>query len=89
MKRKSVLTVKEAVAIAFRRMDNKFNSIRLCQAVRELTGRAFLMDGTILRRLRELRDESPEEFNYRVENSEKSIYMKVKFKMPEYEKETV
>ena len=73
-----MLTVREATEIAFRNMDKKFHSIRLCQAVRELTGRAFLMDGTILRRLRELREESPADYNYKVINSDKGIYIKVK-----------
>ena len=62
--------------MAFRSMDGKFHAIRLCQAVRNLTGRAFLMDGTILRRLRELRDEEPEVFNYLVLDNEDSIYKK-------------
>lgn len=73
-----MLTVREATEIAFRNMDKKFHSIRLCQAVRELTGRAFLMDGTILRRLREMREEDPENFNYKVFNAEQGLYQKVK-----------
>ena len=75
-KRKSIITVKDATRMAFRSMDNRFNAIRLCQAVRHLTGRAFLMDATILRRLRELREEDPEIFTYRVIDSEESIYSK-------------
>ena len=75
-KKKSIITVKGATIIAFHLMDTKFHSIRLCQAVRQLTGRAFLMDGTILRRLRELREEDPERFNYQVIDNEQSIYKK-------------
>ena len=77
MKRKSVYSVREATEIAFRKMDKKFYSIRLCQAVREITARPFLMDGTILRRLREMREDNPE-FNYRVINSNEGIYKKEK-----------
>lgn len=76
--KKSLYTVMEATKIAFHKMDNKFHSIRLCQAVRELTARPFLMDGTILRRLRELRKKNPEKYNYKVINRDGSIYWKVK-----------
>ena len=76
-KKKSLITVREATEIAFRRMDRKFHSIRLCQAVRELTGRAFLMDGTILRRLRVMRENNPENFNYRVLDADQGLYQKV------------
>lgn len=75
-KKKSIITVKDGTRIAFHIMDTKFHGIRLCQAVRQLTGRAYLMDGTILRRLRELREEDPERFSYQVIDSEKSIYKK-------------
>lgn len=78
MKRKSVYTVKEATRIAFERMDRKFHSIRLCQAVREITARPFLMDGTILRRLRELREKEPEKYNYLVIDSDQGVYKKDK-----------
>jgi len=72
-----MLTVRSATEIAFRSMDKKFHSIRLCQAVRELTGRAFLMDGTILRRLRELREDQPADFNYKVLNPDEGLYIKI------------
>lgn len=74
-KNKSIITVKEATKLAYRKMDPKFCSIHLCQSVRMLTGRAFLMDGTILRRLREIRNEDIE-YNYKVIDSERSIYLK-------------
>lgn len=77
MKKKSIISVKDATRIAFTNMDQKFSSLHLCQAVRHLTGRAFLMDGTILRRLRELRESDPDEFNYRVSDIEKSEYKKI------------
>jgi hypothetical protein len=78
-RKKSLITVYEATKIAYKGMDKKFHSIRLCQMVRELTGRAFLMDGTILRRLRDLRSNHPEEYSYKVVNQDESIYQKVRF----------
>ncbi len=76
MKKKSIYTVYDATKIAFGKMDNNFSAIHLCQVVRNITGRAFLMDGTILRRLRELREDVPESFNYTVIDMERSIYKK-------------
>lgn len=76
MTQKSLYTVKEATAIAFTKMDSNFHSIHLCQMVRKLTSRPFLMDGTILRRLRELRVENPYMYNYVVHDSDNSIYRK-------------
>ncbi|MCE5226977.1 MAG: hypothetical protein LLG05_14120 [Porphyromonadaceae bacterium] len=75
-KRKSLYSVRQAVEMAFFSLDRKFHSIRLCQAVRELTGRAFLMDGSILRRLREARAEHPELFGYVVIDNEAGLYEK-------------
>lgn len=76
MRRKSIYTVKEATRIAFEKMDKKFHSIRLCQAVREITARPFLMDGTILRRLRELREREPEKYSYSVIDKNQGVYKK-------------
>lgn len=78
--RKSVYSVREATEMAFEIMDEKFHSIRLCQAVREITARPFLMDGSILRRLREAREEFPEKFGYRCVDNELGIYQKVSLK---------
>jgi hypothetical protein len=75
-KRKSLYSVRQAVEISFFALDKKFHSIRLCQAVRELTGRAFLMDGSILRRLREAREDNPEKFGYVVIDNEAGLYEK-------------
>ena len=75
-KRKSLYTVREAVEIAFKNMDTKFHLIHLCQMVRELTSRPFLMDGTILRRLREARENNADLFGYTVEDHDRSIYKK-------------
>lgn len=75
-KKKSLYTVREAVEIAFNKMDTKFHSIRLCQAVREITARPFLMDGSILRRLREAREDDPIAYGYICEDNESGIYRK-------------
>lgn len=75
--KKSVITVEHATRIAFNSMPERFIVLRLCQAVRHLTGRAFLMDGTILRRLRELREREPEKYNYTVIDRERAEYKKL------------
>jgi len=36
------------------------------------------MDGTILRRLREMREAEPDNFNYKVLNADQGLYQKVK-----------
>lgn len=76
MRQKSIFTIKEATRIAFAKMDKKFHAIRLCQAVREITACPFIMDGTILRRLRELREKEPEKYNYSVMDKDNGIYKK-------------
>ena len=81
--RKSVYSVREATEIAFNKMDTKFHSIRLCQAVREITARPFLMDGSILRRLREAREANPSQFGYICEDNEAGIYRKQELKKAE------
>jgi hypothetical protein len=82
-KRKSVYSVREAVEMAFEKMDHKFHSIRICQAVREITARPFLMDGSILRRLREAREDNPTQFGYICEDNESGIYRKQPLKSAE------
>jgi hypothetical protein len=76
VRRKSVYTVKEATRIAYEKMDKKFHAIRFCQAVREITARPFLMDGTILRRLRELREKEPEKYSYSMVDKDQGVYKK-------------
>ena len=82
-KKKSLYTVREATEIAFKEMGNKFHSIHLCQAVRNITARPFLMDGTILRRLREAREANPSQFGYICEDNEAGIYRKQELKKAE------
>lgn len=85
--KKSLISVKKAVELSFMKMNKRFSTYQLCGQVKQLTGRDFLMDGTILRRLRELRIENPEKFNYIVEDADRSIYKKVEHKR-EVEKAT-
>jgi len=82
-KKKSIYSVREATEMAFNKMDKKFHSLHLCQAVRNLTERPFLMDGTILRRLREARENNPEQFGYIVEDNDAGIYRKQELKKVE------
>jgi len=79
-KKKSIYSVREATEMAFEKMDEKFYSIRLCQSVREITARPLLMDGSILRRLREAREEFPEKFGYKCVDNESGIYQKISLK---------
>lgn len=74
--KKSIYSVYDATKMAYQKLDDRFNAPHLCQIVRHITGRALLMDSTILRRLRELREDEPERFNYKVIDNEKSIYKK-------------
>lgn len=79
-KKKSLYTVKEATALAFKEMGSIFHTYELIAIVRGITARPSLMDGTILRRLRELREDHPEIYGYEVLDQECSKYSKRKFK---------
>ena len=48
-------TVYDATRLAYNQQRDIFNVMDLIRAVRRITNREYLMDGTILRRLRELR----------------------------------
>jgi len=50
-------TVYAATRLAFNQQRDIFNVMDLIRAVRRITNREYLMDGTILRRLRELRED--------------------------------
>lgn len=76
MKKKSAITVKEAVQLVFDDMPNTFHAIIFVMKVRVKVGRPSLMDGTILRTLRKLRAEYAE-YNYRCIDNEIAIYKKV------------
>lgn len=73
---KGRMSVRKATAVAYNNMKKEFHAPQLCETVRLLVGRPMLMDGTILRRLRELRNDEPETFLYRVKDSEESLYQK-------------
>ncbi len=51
------VTVYEATRLAFNQQRDIFSVLDLVRSVRRITGRDYLMDGTILRRLRELRED--------------------------------
>lgn len=71
------ITVQDAVLMAYKAMPNEFHVLLLCERVRVITGRIYLMDATITRKLRVLRQDcvvnyEPDEKNhvYRKINSE-------------------
>ena len=69
-------TVREATLLAFNQLRDTFPVLQLVRGVRHITGREYLMDGTILRRLRELRDDR--KLNYEVMDRQLSRYRKLK-----------
>ena len=68
------MTVKQAVAIAFAEMNGEFHILELCQKVKRITGRPHLMDGTITRKLRELKQDG--QIKYELSDRRKSFYKK-------------
>lgn len=74
--RKSPLSIRKATEQVFAEMPETFHAIFFCARVKVRTGRAALMDGTILRRLREARADS-QQFQYRCIDADKSIYQKI------------
>jgi len=77
MKKKSDLTVRQATELVYTLMPEKFSAVTLCRKVQLLTGRDSLMDGTILRRLREARNENSQKYDYRCIDPERSLYKKI------------
>lgn len=75
MKKKSEISVRKAVEMAFEKQGNLFHAPQFCRDVKSITGRQMLMDGTILRRLREAREDDLR-YYYRVVDSETSLYRK-------------
>lgn len=76
MKKKSPISVRKAVEMAFVELPDHFHAPFFCTAVKIKTGRHYLMDGTILRRLREARNDNPA-FNYKCEDATISLYVKI------------
>jgi hypothetical protein len=73
---KGLMTVYQAAGKSFDLMPEIFSSLEFCRMVRIMTGRPKLMDGSILRRLREVRADRVEK-NYRCIDSEISLYKKI------------
>lgn len=74
-RRKSELSVLEATKIAYDNSPEIIHAIILIMDVRRLLNRPACMDGSILRRLRELRQSGV--ISYKVLNSELAIYQKL------------
>lgn len=68
------MTVKEATLQAFNEMPEEFHILQLCRKVKNITHRPNLMDGTITRKLRELREDG--QITYEVSDRSKSFYLK-------------
>lgn len=73
-------TVRKAVDVVYKRMPSQFHLLNLIKSVREIIARPQLTDGTITRRLRELRDDDI--CPYKVVDSHRSIYEKELKKQP-------
>ena len=69
-----VTTVKKAVKLAYDQMPERFSALTLCLTVRKIMN-TMTMDGTILRRLRELRESG--ECPYKAIDTVNAIYMKL------------
>ena len=65
--------------MAWQIMPDRFTPLRFCIRVRAIVFPEFPMDGTILRRLRELREDHPD-FNYRYAGGENAYYEKRRVK---------
>ena len=77
-KKKSEISVYDATKLAYYQMDSIFHAIILVANVRILLHRPAVMDGSIMRRLRQLRLNG--EINYRIRNNELAIYEKIAIK---------
>ena len=73
--KKSEITVRKASEMAFQEMPDTFSAVTFCSKVKSITGRFMLMDGSILRRLREARSDN-QSYHYRCIDNERSIYQK-------------
>ena len=69
-------TVYDAVHLAFNQIGSKSFPVQaIVNRTRSICERSELMDGTILRRLREVREDG--RINYEVEDNQRSIYRKL------------
>ena len=69
------VTVIKAVESSFSELPPEFHLLDLIAKTRQKTGRPYLTDGTITRRLRELREYT--RINFKVIDTHKSIYQKL------------
>jgi hypothetical protein len=72
------LTVKKACMKAYDDLPEVFGAMEFCRKVRFLTGRPHLMDSTIMRKMREMREQSLE-YSYLCIDNHKAIYQKKKY----------
>jgi hypothetical protein len=71
---KGTMSVSKATLKAFEESEQVIYAPLFCSKVKQILGRPMCMDGTILRKLRELRAKGL--VNYTCSNSEASIYRK-------------
>jgi len=80
-KRKSIYSVREATAMAFKNVGEKFSTFEIVALARGLMARPSCTDGTITRRLRELRDNHPDIYGYDCIDHDRSRFQKRSSKM--------
>jgi len=68
-----IMTIRKAVKLAYEKMPNRFSALTLCLETRRILNK-MTMDGSILRRLRELRESG--HCPYKVIDTIDSIYEK-------------
>lgn len=68
------MTVKQAIRKAYDNMPEEFHVLALCRSVRDVTGRQYVMDGTITRLLRDLRSEKA--LDYEIKDKMMGVYKK-------------
>jgi hypothetical protein len=73
--KKSRISVQQAVRIIYNDMPTRFHGIIFVEKVRSMTGRQTCFDGTIMRKLRELK--KLDGVNYRIVDREISLYEKL------------
>ena len=72
------MTVKDATAKIYLSQPNIFNMVDMLDQVKLLLNRPKMYEDSIKRKLRELRNDEPGVYNYKVESQSKSIYRKIK-----------
>jgi len=70
-------TIKKSVGIVFGKMPKIFGASSLISQVKVVSGRENVFDGTVLRKLRELRTDVDSGVNYEVIDNHKAIYKKI------------